>query len=114
MEVLTFTLCSREENFDMLNRTQDVNKAVIIANPRTSEFEVTRICSSLLDVQCSSAMICWILNSTCNLLCSWFHIFSKRSVNVNLSWSKCSIGKYPRQFLCSYIRNFYLFIQAKL
>uniref|UniRef100_A0A0D3GAP8 phenylalanine--tRNA ligase n=1 Tax=Oryza barthii TaxID=65489 RepID=A0A0D3GAP8_9ORYZ len=42
MEVLTFTLCSREENFDMLNRTQDVNKAVIIANPRTSEFEVVR------------------------------------------------------------------------
>ncbi|KAL5232213.1 hypothetical protein ABZP36_030989 [Zizania latifolia] len=42
MEVLTFILCSREENFDMLNRTHDVNKAVIIANPRTSEFEVVR------------------------------------------------------------------------
>ena len=44
MEVLTFVLTSHEENFDMLNRTDDGNKAVIIANPRTSEFEVN--CSS--------------------------------------------------------------------
>ncbi|XP_062203989.1 phenylalanine--tRNA ligase beta subunit, cytoplasmic-like isoform X2 [Phragmites australis] len=42
MEVLTFILCSHEENFDMLNRTDDRSKAVIIANPRTSEFEVVR------------------------------------------------------------------------
>ncbi|VAI14515.1 unnamed protein product [Triticum turgidum subsp. durum] len=42
MEVLTFVLTSHEENFDMLNRTDDGNKAVIIANPRTSEFEVVR------------------------------------------------------------------------
>jgi len=41
MEVLTFILSSHEENFDMLNRTDDKSKAVIIANPRTSEFEVT-------------------------------------------------------------------------
>jgi phenylalanyl-tRNA synthetase beta chain len=40
MEVLTFVLTSYEENFDMLNRKDDENKAVIIANPRTSEFEV--------------------------------------------------------------------------
>jgi hypothetical protein len=40
MEVLTFILSSHEENFDMLNRADDKNKAVIIANPRTSEFEV--------------------------------------------------------------------------
>jgi phenylalanyl-tRNA synthetase beta chain len=40
MEVLTFVLCSLEENFEMLNRTDDRSKAVIIANPRTSEFEV--------------------------------------------------------------------------
>ena len=44
MEVLTFVLTSHEENFDMLNRTDNGNKAVIIANPRTSEFEVN--CSS--------------------------------------------------------------------
>lgn len=42
MEVLTFVLTSYEENFDMLNRKDDGNKAVIIANPRTSEFEVVR------------------------------------------------------------------------
>ncbi|TVU22581.1 hypothetical protein EJB05_32291 [Eragrostis curvula] len=42
MEVLTFILCSHEENFEMLNRTDDGSKAVIIANPRTSEFEVVR------------------------------------------------------------------------
>ena len=40
MEVLTFILSSHEENFDMLNRAEDKSKAVIIANPRTSEFEV--------------------------------------------------------------------------
>ncbi|GJM95552.1 hypothetical protein PR202_ga12302 [Eleusine coracana subsp. coracana] len=40
MEVLTFVLCSHEENFEMLNRSDDRSKAVIIANPRTSEFEV--------------------------------------------------------------------------
>jgi len=40
MEVLTFILFSHEENFDMLNRADDKSKAVIIANPRTSEFEV--------------------------------------------------------------------------
>ncbi|XP_051206460.1 phenylalanine--tRNA ligase beta subunit, cytoplasmic [Lolium perenne] len=42
MEVLTFVLTSYEENFDMINRKDDGNKAVIIANPRTSEFEVVR------------------------------------------------------------------------
>ncbi|KAK3136580.1 hypothetical protein QOZ80_5BG0438910 [Eleusine coracana subsp. coracana] len=42
MEVLTFVLCSHEENFEMLNRTDDRSKTVIIANPRTSEFEVVR------------------------------------------------------------------------
>jgi len=40
MEVLTFILSSHEENFDMLNRAEDKSKAVIISNPRTSEFEV--------------------------------------------------------------------------
>jgi phenylalanyl-tRNA synthetase beta chain len=40
MEVLTFVLCPHEENFEMLNRTDDRSKAVIIANPRTCEFEV--------------------------------------------------------------------------
>jgi|UniRef100_A0ACD5XND2 phenylalanyl-tRNA synthetase beta chain len=42
MEVLTFVLTSYEENFEMLNRKDDGNKAVIIGNPRTSEFEVVR------------------------------------------------------------------------
>ncbi|CAL4902922.1 unnamed protein product [Urochloa decumbens] len=42
MEVLTFILSSHEENFDMLKRTDDKSKAIIIANPRTSEFEVVR------------------------------------------------------------------------
>ncbi|CAL5038706.1 unnamed protein product [Urochloa decumbens] len=43
MEVLTFILSSQEENFDMLNRTDDKSKAVIIANPRTSEFEIFEV-----------------------------------------------------------------------
>ncbi|KAF3437947.1 hypothetical protein FNV43_RR20703 [Rhamnella rubrinervis] len=41
-EVLTFILCSRKENFTMLNREDDISTAVIIANPRSSDFEVVR------------------------------------------------------------------------
>lgn len=41
-EVLTWLLGSREENFVMVNRKDDVNTAVIVDNPRTSEFEVVR------------------------------------------------------------------------
>ena len=54
MEVLTFILSSHEENFDMLNRTDDKSKAVIIANPRTSEFEVNS--ASLLP----NAAVIWL------------------------------------------------------
>ncbi|MCO5602236.1 hypothetical protein L7F22_056364 [Adiantum nelumboides] len=39
-EVLTWILGSHEENFDMVKRKSDV--AVIVSNPRTSEFEVVR------------------------------------------------------------------------
>lgn len=40
-EVLTWILCSYKENFAMLNRNDD-GSAVIIANPRSSDFEVVR------------------------------------------------------------------------
>lgn len=39
-EVVTWILCSREENFTMVNRKDDGNTAVIIGNPRTADFEV--------------------------------------------------------------------------
>ncbi|XP_042463559.1 phenylalanine--tRNA ligase beta subunit, cytoplasmic-like [Zingiber officinale] len=42
MEVLTWVLCSLEENFSMLRRKDDGDKAVIIANPRSADFEVVR------------------------------------------------------------------------
>lgn len=42
-EVLTWILCSKKEIFSMLNREED-NSAVIIADSRTSEFEVTLLC----------------------------------------------------------------------
>ncbi|KAK8951278.1 putative phenylalanine--tRNA ligase beta subunit [Platanthera zijinensis] len=42
MEVLTWLLCSHEENFAMVKRKDDGVTAVIIGNPRTSEFEVVR------------------------------------------------------------------------
>ncbi|XP_074590081.1 phenylalanine--tRNA ligase beta subunit, cytoplasmic-like [Curcuma longa] len=42
MEVLTWVLCSHEENFSMLRRKDDGDKAVIIANPRSADFEVVR------------------------------------------------------------------------
>jgi len=45
-EVVTWILGSHDENFKMVNRKDDGNTAVIIGNPRTSEFEVVR--SSLL------------------------------------------------------------------
>lgn len=41
-EVLTWILCSYNENFSMLNRKDDLKTAVIIANPRSSDFEAVR------------------------------------------------------------------------
>jgi phenylalanyl-tRNA synthetase beta chain len=40
-EILTLSLCSRKENFDSLNHKDD-GSAVVIANPKTLEFEVGR------------------------------------------------------------------------
>jgi len=40
-EVLTLSLCSREENFDFLNKKDD-GSAISIANPQTLEFQVAR------------------------------------------------------------------------
>ncbi|ERN15392.1 phenylalanine--tRNA ligase beta subunit, cytoplasmic [Amborella trichopoda] len=41
-EVLTWILCSHKENFLMLNRKDDSKMAVVIGNPRSSDFEVVR------------------------------------------------------------------------
>lgn len=41
-EVLTWILCSYEENFSTVNRKDDKKTAVVIGNPRSSEFEVAR------------------------------------------------------------------------
>ncbi|XP_058213400.1 phenylalanine--tRNA ligase beta subunit, cytoplasmic-like [Rhododendron vialii] len=41
-EVLTWVLCSYKEDFAMLNRRDDKSTAVIIGNPRSSDFEVVR------------------------------------------------------------------------
>eukprot|EP01018_Ginkgo_biloba_P034120 Gb_05062 [translate_table: standard] len=41
-EVLTWILCSHEENFAMVNRKDDRKTAVVIGNPRSSEFEIAR------------------------------------------------------------------------
>lgn len=67
-EVLTFILCSRKENFTMLNHEHDISTAVIIANPRSSDFEV-----------CISSPFCLIivLHSGIYLLPTAFtHLFS--------------------------------------
>lgn len=59
-EVLTWILCSHKENFAMLNRNDD-GSAVIIANPRSSDFEVCILfISSLMNQK--------IL--TCKILCT--------------------------------------------
>lgn len=39
-EVLTFTLCSYAENFAQLGRKDPGNEAVVLSNPKTSDFEV--------------------------------------------------------------------------
>lgn len=41
-EVLPLILCSHDENFDWLNRKDDGNTAVKLANPKTLEFQVVR------------------------------------------------------------------------
>ncbi|KAL4922684.1 hypothetical protein BDW62DRAFT_196690 [Aspergillus aurantiobrunneus] len=41
-EVLPLILCSHEENFAWLNRKDDGNSAVKLANPKTHEFQVVR------------------------------------------------------------------------
>ncbi|XP_050379223.1 phenylalanine--tRNA ligase beta subunit, cytoplasmic [Argentina anserina] len=41
-EVLNFTLCSWKENFDLLRRKDDKSKAVVVGNPRSSDFELVR------------------------------------------------------------------------
>lgn len=41
-EVLPLILCSHDENFAWLNRTDDGNTAVKLANPKTLEFQVVR------------------------------------------------------------------------
>ena len=41
-EILTWALCSRQENFGYLRRQDDGNTAVSIGNPATAEFEVCR------------------------------------------------------------------------
>jgi phenylalanyl-tRNA synthetase beta chain len=40
-EALSFTLCSKEENFKMLRRSDD-HSAVVIANPKTQHFQIAR------------------------------------------------------------------------
>lgn len=40
-EVLTWILCSYRENFSMLNKKDDGSTAVIVGNPRSSDFEVS-------------------------------------------------------------------------
>jgi phenylalanyl-tRNA synthetase beta chain len=41
-EILTLALCSHDENFSWLNRKDDGNTAVKLANPKTVEFQVVR------------------------------------------------------------------------
>lgn len=42
VEVMPLILCSHDENFLFLNRKDDGNTAVILANPKTAEYQVVR------------------------------------------------------------------------
>eukprot|EP00128_Syssomonas_multiformis_P012901 Colp12_sorted_trinity150504_noHs@702 len=58
-EVLNFALCSHDENFKFLNKTDDGNTAVKIANPKTLEFQVARttlLPGALKTVECNRKM----------------------------------------------------------
>jgi len=54
-EILTLSLCSIQENFDLLRRPND-SSAVIIANPKTKEFQAgrTTLLVGLLKTICSN------------------------------------------------------------
>jgi len=56
MEVLTWALVSRKENYDLLNRKDPGNEAVSLDKPKTKEFEVVRtnLLSSLFKVLLAS------------------------------------------------------------
>ncbi len=41
-EVLTFTLCSKDENFTFLNKPENAKEAVFLSNPKTLEYQVVR------------------------------------------------------------------------
>lgn len=41
-EVMPLILCSHQENFEFLNRSDDGNTAVKLANPKTAEYQVVR------------------------------------------------------------------------
>jgi phenylalanyl-tRNA synthetase beta chain len=42
LEVMPLVLCSHDENFAWLNRVDDGNTAVKLANPKTAEYQVVR------------------------------------------------------------------------
>ena len=41
-EVMPLILCSHDENFDFLNRKDDGNTAIRLANPKTAEYQIVR------------------------------------------------------------------------
>eukprot|EP00053_Salpingoeca_punica_P012634 m.113361 g.113361 ORF g.113361 m.113361 type:complete len:597 (+) comp15996_c0_seq1:93-1883(+) len=58
-EALTFALCKHDDNFKNLRRPDDGRSAVVIANPKTAEFQVARcnLLSGLLKtLSCNSHM----------------------------------------------------------
>lgn len=68
-EVVTWILCSHEENFKMVNRKDDGNTAVIIGNPRGADFEVELI--SICDISMlSNIFILQKLNDIIQFACT--------------------------------------------
>lgn len=76
-EVVTWILGSHDENFTMVNRKDDGNTAVIIGNPRTSEFEVSGclvvgvLCSRYFTYELNASIV---FTFFINLLCITFHL----------------------------------------
>lgn len=91
-EVLTFILCSSKENFAMLNRKDDKSVAVIIGNPRSSDFEVCIRYISILKLVDFEVKIYF------TLICNFIPCLANRALstapNLSLSTSYLHINTH--------------------
>ncbi|GLT78406.1 hypothetical protein SLA2020_499430 [Shorea laevis] len=87
-EVVTLILCSKRENFEMLNRKDDKSTAVIIGNPWSSDFEVCMLYSCVLN---SIALHLFSLQRFCASTLDKYNMLISVRLNQHGDVLKCSI-----------------------